>query len=74
MLSLAIQLLWLLIYAVVLCGVVWLVIYGIKEFIYPIPPRVEQAVWFVILLLIIIAVLTLLAGGSVMGVKPIGLR
>lgn len=74
MLPTAIQLLWLLIYAIVLCGVVWLVIYGVREFIYPIPPRVEQGIWFIVLLLVIIAVLTLLAGGSVFGVRPVGLR
>ncbi len=64
MLAMAISLLWLLIYAIVLCGVVYLVIYGIKEFIYPIPPRLEQGIWFIILLLIVIAVLTVLAGGG----------
>jgi hypothetical protein len=70
MMGLAIQLLWMLIYAVVLCGVVYLVLYGINHFISPIPARVEQAVWFVILLLVIIAVLTVLAGGSVTAIKP----
>ena len=70
MMGLAIQLLWLLIYAIVLCGVIWLVMYGISNFITPIPARIEQAVWFIVLLLIIIAILTMLAGGSVMSIKP----
>jgi len=66
MIQLAISLLWLLIGVVVLCAVVYLVLYGIKTVAgLLIPPRVEQAIWFVILLLVIIAVLTILAGGSV---------
>lgn len=69
MLQLAINLLWLLIAAIALAGAIWLVLYGIKEFIYAIPPRVEQAVWFIFFLLIVIAILTLLAGGSVGGFR-----
>jgi len=64
MIALAIQVLWFLIGAIALCGVVWLVIYGINEFIYTLPPRLVQGIWFIVLLLIIIAVLTLLAGGT----------
>ena len=62
MIDLAISLLWLLIGIICLAGVVWLVLYGIKTFVTPIPARLEQGIWFVILLLIIIAVLGLLAG------------
>ena len=69
MLDIAIQLLWLLIGAIILCGVIYLVLYGIKEFIYAIPPRVEQGIWFIVFLLIVIAVLTLLAGGSMGGMR-----
>ena len=66
MLGLAIQLLWLLIGVVVLCAVIWVVLYGLTNVAgLPIPPRVEQAVWFIVLLLVIIALLTLLAGGSI---------
>lgn len=64
MLELAINLLWLLIIAIILCAVIWLVIYGIRQFIYDIPARVEQAVWFIVLLLVLIAILTMLAGGG----------
>lgn len=64
MLALAISLLWMLIYAIILCAVVWLVMYGIGRFITPIPDRIQQAVWFIILLLVIIAVLTALGGGG----------
>jgi hypothetical protein len=67
MIAMAINILWLLIGAIVLAGVIWLVLYGIKEFITPIPPRLEQGVWFIVLLLIIIAALSILATGSFHG-------
>jgi hypothetical protein len=51
-------------------GVVYLVMYGISHFIYQIPARVEQGIWFIVLLLVIIAVLTILAGGNVGSVRP----
>jgi hypothetical protein len=50
---------------IVLCGVIWLVMYGIENIAgIPIPPRVKQGIWFIVLILIIIAVLTILAGGA----------
>jgi len=61
MIELAISILWLALGIIVLLGVVWLVLYGIKIFT-PIPPRIEQLVWIVVLILILIAVLSLLAG------------
>lgn len=64
MLALAISLLWLLIGIICLAGVIWLVLYGIKTFVTPIPARLEQGIWFIVLILIIIGVLTLLAGGG----------
>lgn len=64
MVNLAISLLWLLIGIICLAGVVWLVLYGIKNFVTPIPPRLEQGIWFIVLLLIIIGALTILAGGG----------
>jgi hypothetical protein len=64
MIALAIQVLWFLIGAIALCGVVWLVLYGIKAFIYDLPARLEQGIWFIVLLLVIIAALTILAGGG----------
>lgn len=64
MLAIAIQICWLLVYALCLCGVVWLVLYGIRTFIYAMPPIVEQGIWFIVLLLVVIAVLTMLAGGG----------
>ena len=68
MIGMAISLLWLLIGIIVLCVVVYVVLYGIKTVAgLPIPPRVEQAIWFIIMILVIIGLLTILAGGSIGG-------
>jgi hypothetical protein len=67
MIALAIQVLWLLIGIICLAGVIWLVLYGIKTFVTPIPARLEQGIWFIVLLLIIIAALGILAGGGFHG-------
>jgi hypothetical protein len=65
MISLAVEVLWLLIGAIIFCGVIWLVLYGLKNIAgVPIPVRLEQGIWFIVLILILIACLTLLAGGS----------
>lgn len=64
MIALAINVLWFLIGAIALCGVVWLVLYGINEFIYTLPPRLVQGIWFIVLLLVLIALLTVLSGGG----------
>jgi hypothetical protein len=61
---LAIEVLWLLIGIICLAGVVWLVLYGIKTFVTPIPGRLEQGIWFIVLILCIIGALSLLAGGG----------
>jgi len=64
MIGMAINILWLLIGIICLAGVIWLVLYGIKTFVTPIPARLEQGIWFIVLLLCIIGALTLLAGGG----------
>jgi hypothetical protein len=48
---------------IVLCGIVYLAIYIVKMFV-EIPPLVERAVWLIVLLIVIIAVLSLIAGGG----------
>jgi hypothetical protein len=63
MIGLAIAILWLLIGVIVLLGVVWLALYVVKLFV-PIPGRIEQAVWAIVLILCLIGALTLLAGGG----------
>jgi hypothetical protein len=67
MIALAINVLWLLIGIICLAGVIWLVLYGFNRFVTPIPARLEQGIWFIVLLLCIIGALTLLAGGSFHG-------
>lgn len=65
MIALAIQVLWLLIGIICLAGVIWLVLFGIKKFVTDIPERLEQGIWFIVLLLVIIGALSLLAGGGI---------
>jgi hypothetical protein len=64
MIGLAINALWLLIGAIALCAIVYLVIYGINNYVHAIPDRVQQAIWFIVLCLVIIAFLSMLAGGG----------
>ncbi len=63
MIALAISILWLLIGVIVLLGVVWLALYVVKLFA-QVPGPIEQAVWAIVLILCLIGVLTLLAGGG----------
>jgi hypothetical protein len=65
MAGIAISLLWLLIGAIILAGVIYLVLYGINNFITPIPPKLEQGIWFIFLLLIIIYAITAFTSGGV---------
>ena len=67
MIELGISILWLLIGIICLAGVIWLVLYGIKTFVTPIPPRLEAGIWFIVLLLCVIGALSLLAGGGFHG-------
>ena len=66
MIALAISILWLAIGIIVVCGCVWLVIYAVKLFV-PVPGRIEQLVWVIILILCLIYALSLLQGGGVGG-------
>lgn len=67
MIALAISILWLLIGVICLAGVVYLVLLGVKLFV-PVPQRVEQAIWLIVFILILIGALSLLAGGSIGGI------
>ena len=65
MIAIAINLLWLLIGVAVLCAIVYFVFYGLRTVLgINIPDRIEQIVWFIVLCLVLIALLTILAGGS----------
>lgn len=73
MIGMAISVLWLLIGIIVLAGVIWLVLYGLKNIAgIPIPARLEQGIWFIFLILCVIGALGLLAGGT--GFHALSLR
>jgi len=74
MAALAISLLWFLVFAIIFAGVVYLVLYGIKNFISPIPPKVEQGVWFLVLLLVLIALISTLTGTHTALLEGFGLH
>jgi hypothetical protein len=64
MIDIAIGFLWLLVGIIVLLGVTYLFFYVVKMMGVAIPPRVEQGVYLIILILIIIYALTIVAGGG----------
>ena len=66
MVGIAIQLLQLLIGVIVICGVIWFVFYVLGQVMgITIPDRLQQAVWLIILILVLIALLSMIAGGSI---------
>lgn len=71
MIAIAINLLWLLIGAAILCAIVAFVFYGLRTILQiGIPARVEQITWFIVLCLVLIALLTVLAGGGLSSMHP----
>jgi len=66
MVEMAIGVLWFLIGLIVLAGVIWLAIWVIESFVYPIPEQVKKGVWVIVLLIALIALITVLAGGGTM--------
>ena len=62
--SFVLGLLWALFWCIVLAGIVWFILYGVKQFIWAIPPKLEQGVWFLFALICLIAVITVFAGGG----------
>jgi len=65
LIPLAIQILWLLIGIIVILGVVWLAFLALSQFGMIVPQNVKNAVYLIILILIIIAALSMIAGGGV---------
>jgi hypothetical protein len=65
MIDMAIGVLWFLIGLIILCGIIYLAIWVIEQFVYPIPEKVKQGIWVIVLLLALIALISVLAGGSV---------
>jgi len=64
MISLAISVLWFLIGVIIIGAVIYLAFYVIESFISPIPERIKQAVWLIVLLLALISLLSLLTGSG----------
>jgi hypothetical protein len=64
MVAMAISVLWFLIGLIVLCGIVYIAIWVVESFVYPIPEKVKQGVWVIVLLLALIALLSVLVGGG----------
>ena len=75
MIGMAISVLWLLLGVVILCAVIWFVLYVLSTVMgIAIPDRIVQMIWLVVLILVVIAILTILAGGSIGGVNMHSLR
>ena len=64
MAGIAIDVLWFLIGIIVLAGVVYLAIWVIEQFIWPIPEQVKKGVWVIVLLIALIALISIIAGGG----------
>lgn len=62
MTTIAINVLWALIGMIILAGAIYLAIYAVNNFIQQIPPKVEQGIWFIALLLALIFLLGALTG------------
>ena len=64
MLSMAIGVLWFLIGLIVLCGIIYLAIWVIEQFVMAIPEQIKKGIWVIVLLIALIALLTVVAGGG----------
>ena len=67
MAGIAINILWFLVGLIILAGIVYLAIWVIEQFITPIPYKIKQGVWVIILLLALIFLISALVGGGVPG-------
>jgi hypothetical protein len=63
MVGLAISILWLAIGIIVVVGCIFLLLYAVQLFI-PIPGRIVQLIWVIVMILCLIYALTLLGGGG----------
>jgi hypothetical protein len=66
MINLAVGILWLIIGIIVLGAVIWILLWAIRTFVAPagLEPRIEQAIWAVFAILVLIYLLTAIAGGG----------
>jgi hypothetical protein len=66
MVGIAIQLLQLLIGVIVICGVIYFVFYVLDTVMgITIPEKIKQGIWLIVLILVMIAILSMIAGGSI---------
>jgi hypothetical protein len=66
MIGIAIALLQLLIGVIVICAVIYFVFWVLGQVMgIAIPARLQQMVWLIVLILVIIAILSMIAGGSI---------
>jgi uncharacterized protein YhhL (DUF1145 family) len=70
MAEIVIGILWFLVFLVILAGVIYLAIWVIENFVHPIPERIKQGVWVVVLLIALIYLITILIGGGGMPTLP----
>ena len=73
MVGLAISILWLALGIICVCGCIYLLLYAIELF-FPIPGRVKQLVWVIVLILCLIAALGLVASGGGVTQNPFHLQ
>jgi hypothetical protein len=64
MAEIAIGILWFLVGLIILAGIVYLAIWVIESFIYPIPELVKRGIWVIVLLIALIYLITVLVGGG----------
>ena len=64
MIGLAISILWFALGVIILAAIIFVALWGIKSISVPIPPRVEQLVWVVFLILVLIYLLMTIQGGG----------
>ena len=69
MIEMALGVLWFLIGLIILAGIVYLAIWVVENFIHPIPEKVKQGIWVIILLLALIALITVLVSGGTSGLR-----
>lgn len=63
LIQLSIDILWLAIGIILLCGIIWVALWGVKQVV-AIPDPIEKVIWAVVIILILIAILSMLAGGG----------
>jgi len=63
LINLAIDILWLALGILILGAIVWVALWAVKQ-VLPVPATVEKVVWAVFLILVLIAVLSMIAGGG----------